>query len=115
LNLRISPLPHQDSGDGAARSTQGARFVNDLILNDAAGGEGCVPATLRVDVIADLICPWSYLGKRRLEVAMRAVKGPSRVRWYPFQINPAMPREGMPFDRYLETKFGSRDRMEAVL
>lgn len=74
-----------------------------------------MPATLRVDVIADLICPWSYLGKRRLDIAMQAVKGPSLVRWYPFQINPAMPGEGMLFDRYLETKFGSRDVVDPAL
>ena len=94
---------------------KGAMFVNELLPNDTTVGEVVVPAALRVDVIADLICPWSYLGKRRLDVAMQAVKGPSAVRWYPFQINPAMPNEGMPFERYLELKFGGGDRMKVVL
>ena len=49
------------------------------------------PATLQVDVIADLICPWCYLGKRRLDEALAAVRGPGKITWYPFQINPAMP------------------------
>ncbi len=56
------------------------------------------PATLQVDVIADLICPWCYLGKRRLDDALEAVHGPSKISWYPFQINPAMSAEGMPLD-----------------
>lgn len=63
-------------------------------------------ATLRVDVIADLICPWCYLGKRRLDDALAAVHGPSAVSWYPFQLNPTMPAEGMDFDEYLASKFG---------
>jgi predicted DsbA family dithiol-disulfide isomerase len=53
-------------------------------------------ATLQVDVIADLVCPWSFLGKKRLDDALAAVYGPSVVTWYPFQINPAMPGHGMP-------------------
>ncbi len=63
-------------------------------------------ATLRVDVIADLICPWCYLGKRRLDDALAAVHGPSTVSWYPFQLNPTMPVDGMDFDEYLSSKFG---------
>ncbi len=89
--------------------------MNELLPNDTRPSDSSIPASLRVDVIADLICPWSYLGKRRLDVAMQAVKGPSEVRWYPFQINPAMPMEGMPFDRYLELKFGGRDRLKVAL
>ena len=65
------------------------------------------PATLQVDVIADLICPWCYLGKRRLDDALSAVQGPSHVSWYPFQINPAMPLSGMALDEYLEKRFGN--------
>ena len=65
------------------------------------------PATLQVDVIADLICPWCYLGKRRLDEALAAVHGPSVVTWYPFQLNPDMPMTGMPFEQYLETKYGN--------
>lgn len=63
-------------------------------------------ATLRVDVIADLICPWCYIGKRRLDEALRAVHGPSAVHWYPFQLNPSMPADGMPLEAYLASRFG---------
>ena len=72
-------------------------------------------ATLQVDVIADLICPWCYLGKKRLDSALTAVRGPSLVTWYPFQINPTMPVEGMPFADYLAIKFGDPERLEPGL
>ncbi|MCZ6516330.1 MAG: DsbA family protein, partial [Gammaproteobacteria bacterium] len=73
------------------------------------------PATLQVDVIADLICPWCYLGKRRLDDALAAVHGPSLVRWYPFQINPAMPVSGMALDEYLEKRFGSAEKLQSAM
>jgi predicted DsbA family dithiol-disulfide isomerase len=73
------------------------------------------PATLQVDVIADLICPWCYLGKRRLDDALSAVHGPSHISWYPFQINPAMPSAGMPLDEYLEKRFGSAEKLQPAL
>lgn len=69
------------------------------------------PATLQVDVIADLICPWCYLGKKRLDDALAAVHGPSIVTWYPFQLNPDMPAEGMPFEEYLAKKFGDPEKL----
>jgi len=73
------------------------------------------PATLQVDVIADLICPWCYLGKRRLDDALSAVHGPSLVSWYPFQINPAMPVSGMALDEYLEKRFGSAEKLQPAM
>ncbi len=73
------------------------------------------PATLQVDVIADLICPWCYLGKRRLDDALSAVQGPSHVSWYPFQINPAMPLSGMALDEYLEKRFGNVEKLQSAL
>ena len=69
------------------------------------------PATLQVDVIADLICPWCYLGKKRLQHALDAVHGPSVVTWFPFQLNPGMPEEGMPFEEYLASKFGDPEKL----
>ena len=80
-----------------------------------AAGETSSPATLQVDVIADLICPWCYLGKRRLDDALSAVHGPSLVSWYPFQINPAMPQEGMALDEYFEKRFGSAEKLQSAM
>jgi predicted DsbA family dithiol-disulfide isomerase len=72
-------------------------------------------ATLQVDVIADLICPWCYLGKRRLDDALSAVHGPSVVSWFPFQINPAMPNSGMALDEYVEKRFGSAEKLQSAM
>ena len=89
--------------------------VSGSLLNVVAPLDRKLPAALQVDIFADLVCPWSYLGKRRLEVALKAVKGPTILHWHPFQLNPAMPAEGMDFDHYLEAKFGSRESMEPVI
>ena len=52
---------------------------------------------LHIDVISDVICPWCYIGKRRLEKAVAALGGQHevRVRWLPFQLNPMMTKEGV--------------------
>lgn len=73
------------------------------------------PAVLQVDVIADLVCPWCYLGKKRLDDALTAVHGPSVVNWFPFQLNPDMPAEGMPFEAYLASRFGDPVALEPAM
>src|SRR3954447_14642149 len=65
---------------------------------------------LAVDVISDVICPWGFIGKRRLEKAVAAHGGPVRVRWLPFQLNPQMPQEGVSRREYRTGKFGSWER-----
>ena len=72
-------------------------------------------ATLRVDVIADLVCPWCYIGKRRLDRALGAVYGPATVTWYPYQLNPDMPEDGMTLDDYLGSRFGNPSAIEPAL
>lgn len=66
--------------------------------------------SLAVDVFSDAICPWCYVGKRRLERAFAAFDGPVTVRWLPFQLNPAMPKEGIARREYRTRKFGSWER-----
>jgi predicted DsbA family dithiol-disulfide isomerase len=66
--------------------------------------------SLSVQVISDVICPWCYIGKRRLEKAVAAHGGPVTVRWLPFQLNPAMPKEGVSRREYRTKKFGSWER-----
>ena len=65
-----------------------------------------------VDVISDVICPWCYVGKRRLETAVAAAAGRHAVvvRWHPFQLNPDMPRAGVERRAYRAAKFGSWER-----
>jgi predicted DsbA family dithiol-disulfide isomerase len=68
--------------------------------------------TITVDVISDVICPWCWVGKRRLEKAIAAVTGRHAVvvRWHPYQLNPDMPRDGMERRAYRTAKFGSLER-----
>jgi predicted DsbA family dithiol-disulfide isomerase len=70
--------------------------------------------SLAVDVISDVICPWCYVGKRRLEKATAAVGGPVAVRWLPLQLNPAMPKEGVSRREYRTKTFGSWERSQEL-
>jgi predicted DsbA family dithiol-disulfide isomerase len=65
---------------------------------------------LAVDVISDVICPWCYIGKRRLEKAIVESQQEVRVRWLPFQLNPTMPNEGISRKEYRSRKFGRWER-----
>ncbi|GKS56484.1 DSBA oxidoreductase [Nitrospira sp.] len=72
--------------------------------------------TVTIDVYSDVVCPWCYVGKRRLERALSQVKGDlnPHVTWRPFQLNPTMPLEGLDRIDYLEAKFGSREAFASV-
>jgi len=64
-----------------------------------------------IEVYSDVVCPWCYVGKRRLERALDQLNGvvQTRITWRPFQLNPTMPKDGMDRATYLEAKFGSLD------
>jgi predicted DsbA family dithiol-disulfide isomerase len=69
-----------------------------------------VAAPVHIDVISDVVCPWCFLGKRRLDAAVRMVpEVPVRVLFRPFFLDPTIPREGMSRRDYLEGKFGKGD------
>jgi len=70
--------------------------------------------TLPIDVVSDVVCPWCFIGKRRLEKAI-ALKPEIavEVRFRPYFLNPWVPREGISRDEYLTTKFGSPERYRA--
>ena len=73
---------------------------------------------MRIDIYSDIVCPWCYVGKRRLERALTSVGSDVHVIWRPFQLNPTMPSGGMDRTTYLKTKFGSLEafgRMEEQL
>jgi predicted DsbA family dithiol-disulfide isomerase len=85
-------------------------------LSNIVGHDGKpLQAALQVDIIADLVCPWCYLGKRRLDDALDAVHGPITVSWHPFQLNPAMPVAGMGVQEYLISKFGDPEELKPAL
>ena len=69
---------------------------------------------MTVDVISDVICPWCYVGKRRLEKAVALVGRTVRLRWLPFELNPQMPKAGMNRKAYRSAKFGNWDRSLAL-
>lgn len=69
--------------------------------------------TLQIEVVSDVVCPWCFIGKRRLEEALRRraadpQAGTVSVRWRPFQLNPDLPETGMARADYVARKFGDR-------
>ena len=67
-----------------------------------------------VDVVSDVMCPWCYIGKRRLEEAIRSVPQVAvTVRWHPFQLDATLPKSGKDRQTYLSDKFGGAERAAA--
>jgi predicted DsbA family dithiol-disulfide isomerase len=78
---------------------------------DADGAESGVT----IDIVSDVVCPWCYIGKRRLEAALDARGQPPReIRWHPFQLNPDIPAAGVDRRGYLEAKFGGPERAREI-
>jgi predicted DsbA family dithiol-disulfide isomerase len=71
-----------------------------------------VQKRLTVEVVSDVVCPWCYIGKRRLEKALALLGSDTdvSVRFLPFQLNPDMPQGGLPRADYRRSKFGSIER-----
>lgn len=65
---------------------------------------------MQIDIISDTICPWCFIGKRRLEAALaqRPELDPT-ILWHPFQLNPDTPAEGLSREEYMRLKFGEQD------
>ena len=73
--------------------------------------------TLNLDVVSDTICPWCWVGKRRLTAALPELEAHGiavEVTWRPFQLNPTMPKEGADRRAYRSAKFGSWERSQAL-
>jgi predicted DsbA family dithiol-disulfide isomerase len=102
----------------------------DLAEGPVCGVDGCVePAepvvtaatrsaaapSLELSIVSDAICPWCYIGKRRLEKALVALGPAARVRVvWPFELNPDMPKGGIERHVYRMRKFGSLERSKAL-
>lgn len=69
-----------------------------------------------IDIVSDVICPWCFIGKRRLEKALKLLGKPTGicVSWKPFQLNPHMPPNGFERREYRIAKFGSWERSQAL-
>lgn len=71
---------------------------------------------ITIDIVSDTVCPWCYVGKRRLEAALARLPEDLDVlvAWRPFQLNPDLPREGADRRQHLERKFGGKDGAKRV-
>ena len=73
---------------------------------------------LTIDIVSDVVCPWCYIGKRKLEAALALPEAAGlpevQIRWHPFQLNPDLPQAGMPRKQYLEDKFGGPERAAQI-
>jgi len=72
-----------------------------------------MPEPLSLAVFSDVICPWCFLGKRRLERALGQFGATADICWLPFELNPDMPPDGMERAAYRARKFGP-DRAAAL-
>ena len=74
---------------------------------------------MKIDIVSDVVCPWCYIGKRRLERALATLRDSEpaldvTLRWHPFQLNPDLPRTGIDRQSYLNAKFGGPSRAEPI-
>jgi predicted DsbA family dithiol-disulfide isomerase len=70
---------------------------------------------LKIDIVSDVVCPWCYIGKKRIEDALAlAIDVPVEVNWRPFFLNSWVPREGISRDEYLTAKFGSPEAYKGI-
>ncbi len=83
-------------------------------MHSAAGA-----SHLAVDVVSDVVCPWCYIGKRKLAQALSELRAREpglevEVRWHPFELNPDLPAEGIARTDYLDAKFGGGQRASEI-
>ena len=73
------------------------------------------PVSLSVDVVSDVVCPWCFIGQKRLDKAVAAAGDIDvHVNWRPFQLDPTIPRGGQDRRQYMLAKFGSEQRIRDI-
>jgi len=70
--------------------------------------------SITVDVVSDVVCPWCFIGQKRLDKAIAAADVEVHVRWRPFQLDPTIPPDGMDRRQYMLGKFGSEERIQIL-
>jgi predicted DsbA family dithiol-disulfide isomerase len=69
--------------------------------------------SVHIEVVSDIVCPWCYIGKSRLEMVIWLNPNVAvDINWRPYFLNPWLPREGIDRQTYIETKFGSAERIQ---
>jgi predicted DsbA family dithiol-disulfide isomerase len=98
--------PSRGCTDNACSTVQGPTLPGSATDSD----------TLTIDIVSDVICPWCFIGKRRLEKALNLLDNPPgvKVNWKPFQLNPQMPPQGIERRAYRTAKFGSWEQAQAL-
>jgi predicted DsbA family dithiol-disulfide isomerase len=70
---------------------------------------------IHIDVVSDVVCPWCYIGKRNLSRALEMVPElECAIRWRPYQLDPAVPEEGVDRQIYIERKFPDKGKLFAI-
>ncbi|HEY4943322.1 MAG TPA: DsbA family oxidoreductase [Rhizomicrobium sp.] len=70
---------------------------------------------MQIDIVSDTVCPWCFIGKRRLARALALRPDvPAQVFWRPYRLDPTIPREGVDRRAYLKAKFGDSPRTGAM-
>ncbi|HEV7164974.1 MAG TPA: DsbA family oxidoreductase [Gammaproteobacteria bacterium] len=70
---------------------------------------------MRIDVFSDVVCPWCFVGKRRLDAALKAADiEDADIHWHAFQLNPDLPPEGVDRREYMQKKFGSPETIARI-
>ncbi len=73
------------------------------------------PVSISVDVVSDVVCPWCFIGQKRLDKAIGTVEGVDvHVSWRPFQLDPTIPAQGKDRREYMLAKFGSEERIRDI-
>ncbi|NJK83288.1 MAG: hypothetical protein HC912_05200 [Saprospiraceae bacterium] len=71
---------------------------------------------LRIDIVSDVVCPWCYVGRKRMAKALAQIETPHEleIHWRPFELNGQLPATGLPFRPYMLQKFGSESQLNAM-
>jgi predicted DsbA family dithiol-disulfide isomerase len=71
---------------------------------------------MQIEIYSDVVCPWCFIGKRRLEQALEIAgyRDRAQISWRPFQLNPTMPKSGLDRRTYLDAKFGGAEARRAI-
>lgn len=73
-------------------------------------------STIKIDVVSDVVCPWCYIGKRRLERAIiqLSTEYDFEIEYHPFELNPCLPVSGVNHKAYLSDKFGGEEQYDII-
>jgi predicted DsbA family dithiol-disulfide isomerase len=88
-------------------------WANTVLRLDQMEGNGMSKNVVEIDVVSDVMCPWCYVGKKRLQKALEMVADDIEVKinWRPFQLDPTIPPEGRDRKKYLSDKFGTDEQI----